>query len=271
MAGALLFERARGGAERDVASKSTPTDLVSEADLASERAIRELLRERRPDDGFLGEEEARVEPARAGCTGSSTRSTEPSTSCSEYRSGASASPCATAPGRSPAPCSTPTATSCSAPAGAPRDADLRARRARARPLPARTSRTSGAPARRGARRRGLATAMVATGLAYDATCAHAQARVLERLVPRVRDIRRFGSAALDLAWTAAGRLRRLLRAHGQAVGHRRRRARSANAPACACSSCPCTRTCRGGSSPRRRRSPSRCSSSSADRRSAAGE
>jgi myo-inositol-1(or 4)-monophosphatase len=29
--------------------------------------------------------------------------------------------------------------------------------------------------------------------------------VLERLVPRVRDIRRFGSAALDLAWTAAGR------------------------------------------------------------------
>ena len=33
----------------------------------------------------------------------------------------------------------------------------------------------------------------------------AQARVLERLVPRVRDIRRFGSAALDLTWTAAGR------------------------------------------------------------------
>jgi myo-inositol-1(or 4)-monophosphatase len=33
----------------------------------------------------------------------------------------------------------------------------------------------------------------------------AQARVLERLVPRVRDIRRFGSAALDLAWTAMGR------------------------------------------------------------------
>ena len=26
-----------------------------------------------------------------------------------------------------------------------------------------------------------------------------------RLLPRVRDIRRFGAAALDLAWTAAGR------------------------------------------------------------------
>jgi myo-inositol-1(or 4)-monophosphatase len=33
----------------------------------------------------------------------------------------------------------------------------------------------------------------------------AQAKVLARLVSRVRDIRRFGSAALDLAWTAAGR------------------------------------------------------------------
>ena len=43
MAGALLLERARAGAEQDVESKSTPTDLVSEADLASERAIRELL------------------------------------------------------------------------------------------------------------------------------------------------------------------------------------------------------------------------------------
>jgi myo-inositol-1(or 4)-monophosphatase len=51
----------------------------------------------------------------------------------------------------------------------------------------------------------LSTAMIATGLAYDATVRRAQARVLERLLPRVRDIRRFGSAALDLAWTAVGR------------------------------------------------------------------
>ena len=58
MAGALLAERARHGAEREVSSKSTPTDLVSEADLASERAIRELLAERRPQDGFVGEEGA---------------------------------------------------------------------------------------------------------------------------------------------------------------------------------------------------------------------
>ena len=47
--------------------------------------------------------------------------------------------------------------------------------------------------------------MVATGLAYDAEVRAAQAGVLRGLVPRVRDIRRFGSAALDLTWTAAGR------------------------------------------------------------------
>jgi myo-inositol-1(or 4)-monophosphatase len=54
-------------------------------------------------------------------------------------------------------------------------------------------------------RRDLATAMVATGFGYDARVRAAQARVLARVLPQVRDIRRFGSAALDLAWTAAGR------------------------------------------------------------------
>ena len=47
--------------------------------------------------------------------------------------------------------------------------------------------------------------MVATGFAYDASVRAAQARVLGRVIPRVRDIRRFGSAALDLCWTALGR------------------------------------------------------------------
>jgi myo-inositol-1(or 4)-monophosphatase len=32
-----------------------------------------------------------------------------------------------------------------------------------------------------------------------------QAEVLRRVLPRVRDVRRGGSAALDLAWTALGR------------------------------------------------------------------
>ena len=56
MAGGLLLERVRAGHEREVSSKSTPTDLVSEADLAAERAIRALLATCRPQDGFVGEE-----------------------------------------------------------------------------------------------------------------------------------------------------------------------------------------------------------------------
>ena len=62
MAGALLAERARDGAEREVASKSTPTDLVSEADLASERAIRELLASGGPTTASWGR---RAAPRRA--------------------------------------------------------------------------------------------------------------------------------------------------------------------------------------------------------------
>ena len=54
-AGAVLLERF-GGPRREVRSKSTPTDLVSEADLEAERALRALLAARRPDDAVLGEE-----------------------------------------------------------------------------------------------------------------------------------------------------------------------------------------------------------------------
>jgi myo-inositol-1(or 4)-monophosphatase len=51
----------------------------------------------------------------------------------------------------------------------------------------------------------VGTAMVATGFGYDARVRASQAVVVARLLPQVRDIRRLGSAALDLAWTAAGR------------------------------------------------------------------
>jgi len=52
----------------------------------------------------------------------------------------------------------------------------------------------------------LAEAMVATGFGYDAAWRAEQAEVMRRLLPAVRDIRRAGSAALDLAWLAAGRI-----------------------------------------------------------------
>jgi myo-inositol-1(or 4)-monophosphatase len=52
----------------------------------------------------------------------------------------------------------------------------------------------------------LERALIATGFAYDPARRGAQAEVVRRVLPAVRDIRRAGSAALDLAWLAAGRL-----------------------------------------------------------------
>jgi len=42
-------------------SKSSETDLVSDADREAERVIRELLSAERPDDGLVGEEGSRIE------------------------------------------------------------------------------------------------------------------------------------------------------------------------------------------------------------------
>jgi myo-inositol-1(or 4)-monophosphatase len=47
---------------------------------------------------------------------------------------------------------------------------------------------------------------VATGFGYAADVRESQARAVARLLPLVRDVRRFGAAALDLAWAAAGRV-----------------------------------------------------------------
>jgi myo-inositol-1(or 4)-monophosphatase len=55
-------------------------------------------------------------------------------------------------------------------------------------------------------RRELRAALVATGFSYDPARRGAQAEMVAALVPQVRDIRRAGAAALDLAWLAAGRL-----------------------------------------------------------------
>jgi myo-inositol-1(or 4)-monophosphatase len=204
MAGALLQERAQRGAEQ-VTSKSTPTDLVSEADVASERAIRELLAARRPQDGFVGEEGGSAESSSGlswvvdpldgtvnflfgipqWCVSVAVRDREGTLAGAVYD-----------PNRGEL-------------FTASRDgpAELRGP-GEARELrgPLRAAARSGRLGdSRSFARDELRSAMVATGLAYDADVREAQGRVLARLVGRVRDIRRFGSAALDLTWTAAGR------------------------------------------------------------------
>jgi myo-inositol-1(or 4)-monophosphatase len=54
--------------------------------------------------------------------------------------------------------------------------------------------------------RSLDRAMVATGFSYEAEHRAEQAKLLVELLPRIRDLRRAGAAALDLAYVATGRV-----------------------------------------------------------------
>ncbi len=194
LAGGLLLDRARDGAEHGVWSKSTPTDLVSEADLAAQRAIRGLLEARRPGDGFLGEEGG----DEAGTSGLRWI-VDPLDGTVNFLFGIPQWSVSVA-----------VADARGAVAGAVydpnRDELFTATRGGAAQLLAPGGRSdlhgrASDPGGGG----GLLSAMVATGLAYDASVRERQAQVLARLAGRVRDIRRLGSAALDLVWTAAGR------------------------------------------------------------------
>jgi len=207
MAGGLLLQRAGHGVEREVASKSTPTDLVSQADLVSQRAIRQLLRERRPADGFVGEEEGESEEGASGLRWI----VDPLDGTVNFLFGIPQWSVSIA-----------VADERGAVAGAVFDPNRKelfsAVRDGAASLQsphgtielhrgsggdvAQERRTGGGAAPGGG---DLASAMVATGFSYDAGVRREQGKVLERLLPHVRDVRRFGSAALDLAWTAAGR------------------------------------------------------------------
>lgn len=203
MGGDLLAERYHHGSERATGSKSSPTDLVSEADVEVERMIRELLEEERPEDSLLGEEGSErdgtsglcwvVDPLDGTvnfllgipqwCVSVAVRDDQ------GPLAGAIYDPLReemfTAGRHSPAVLEEPEKPSLLYPPA---------------PVPKRERRQLEA-----VERAELSEAMVATGFAYGADVRAAQAEVLARLLPRVRDIRRFGSAALDLAWTAAGR------------------------------------------------------------------
>jgi myo-inositol-1(or 4)-monophosphatase len=209
-AGALLLESFRDGREHEIDSKSTPTDLVSEADRLAERVIREGLAADRPQDGFLGEESGASDAGSSGlrwvvdpldgtinflfgvpqwCVSIAVEDAHGSLAGAIYdpiRGELYSSIRGGAP-----TVEVDVALASDAVKGDPPDRDT--------PV-ASESRTLSA-----SRCGELATALLATGFAYDARVRAAQAQVLARAIPCVRDIRRFGSAALDLAWTAAGR------------------------------------------------------------------
>jgi myo-inositol-1(or 4)-monophosphatase len=185
-AGGLLRERFEAGGERATGSKSSATDPVSEADRAAERAIREIIATARPEDAILGEEGGETQE------GAGLRwIVDPLDGTVNFLFGV------------PQWCVSV----------AVHDDDGGIVGVVFDPLRDEIfigEREAGSPTLNGVEVRGseqaeLATALVATGFAYDAGVRERQAQVLARLLPRVRDVRRMGSAALDLAWTAAGR------------------------------------------------------------------
>jgi len=169
-----------------VRSKSTSTDLVSEADERAEQAVVAYLRALRPHDGLVAEEGSASESS----TGFRWL-VDPLDGTINYLYGIPhwcvSVACADARG---------------AIAGAVFD-PIRGELFTA---------ARGAGTQLGGRPIGassvaeLTGALVATGFSYDASERAAQAAIVAKVAGSVRDIRRAGSAALDLAWVAAGRL-----------------------------------------------------------------
>ena len=179
-------------------TKSSATDIVTEMDQRAQDLIRDRLGRARPQDGFLGEEEG-------GAAGGSgvTWVVDPIDGTVNYLYGIAAYAVSVAavvgdpavPGSwAPVAGAVVNPTSgevfhahltggawLEAPGAAPRRLELH-----------------GAPP--------LAQALAGTGFGYDPVRREWQARVVLHVVPRLRDIRRIGSAALDLCAVAAGTL-----------------------------------------------------------------
>jgi myo-inositol-1(or 4)-monophosphatase len=182
-AGALLLERF--GTERVLTTKSTPTDVVSEADLAAERAIREILARRAPDDAVMGEEGEDV-----GGTSGRRWIVDPLDGTVNFLYGFPLWAVSVACEGLVGVVFDPVRDELFA-AVADGPATLNGHELRDLRPPA--------PAE-------LSQALVATGFGYDPARRVLQAEVVSHVLPRARDIRRGGAAALDLAWSAAGRV-----------------------------------------------------------------
>ena len=184
-AGALLRDAFRGP-ELRISAKSTPTDLVSEADHAAEHLIRERLSAARPDDGVLGEEGGDV----AGTSGIRWV-VDPLDGTVNFLFGVPQWAVSIA-------AEDADGTLVGVVYDAERDELFSGERGGLATL-------NGHPIKPSTKR-DMATALIGTGFGYDAEVRRAQATVVARLLPEVRDIRRFGAAAIDLVWTACGRL-----------------------------------------------------------------
>ena len=184
-AGALLREAFRGP-ELRISAKSTPTDLVSEADHAAEHLIRERIAAARPDDGVLGEEGGDTEG-----TSGIRWVVDPLDGTINFLFGVPQWAVSIAAEDSEG-------VLVGVVYDPERDELFSASRGGQATLDGHPITAS--------TKTDMATALIGTGFGYDSEVRRAQAAVVARLLPDVRDIRRFGAAAIDLAWTACGRL-----------------------------------------------------------------
>lgn len=184
-AAALLLD-GLGRTLSEVGTKTTDTDVVTEMDRASEALIAEGILAGRPHDGMLGEEGAR----RAGTSGVRWI-VDPIDGTTNYLYGL--------PGFAVSIAVEVDGVTAAGVVHDPLHRDV-------------FSATRGGGARRNGRpisvtaKRDLATALVATGFAYSPATRSHQARVLEEVLPRVRDVRRLGAASVDLCSVACGRV-----------------------------------------------------------------
>ncbi len=191
-AAARLIRDRRPEQLRVAGTKSSAVDIVTEMDTAAEQLIIDLLMDRRPADGLLGEEGG-LRPGTSGLTW--VIDPIDATVNYLYQVGHYAVSVGVVEGQ-PDPAGWRQMAGCvvdpvaettywaGAGAGAYRDG---------RPLS-------------GPNRVELSQALVATGFGYLSHRRATQARVLAGVLPRVRDIRRMGCASLDLAYVAEGRL-----------------------------------------------------------------
>jgi len=183
--GAVASDGRRRGL-RDVGTKTTATDMVTEYDRACERIVVDGIRSARPDDAIVGEEGAR-HPG-----------TSPYTWCIDPIDGTTnflydLPMWAVSIGV--ADDAGPLAGVVHVPARGETFTAVRGGGAELNGAPIRCN--TGAV---------LEHALVATGFSYDAPSRVRQARRVSRMIDRIRDVRRFGAASIDLCWVACGRL-----------------------------------------------------------------
>lgn len=182
-AGRLVADRI---AEAEVAAtKSSPTDVVTEVDIASEKLIRSRLLEARPDDGFLGEEGGDVESS-SGVVWVA----DPIDGTVNFLYGIPQFAVAIAAQRD----GEVVAGVVHHPVTGETFTAVRGQGARLGDQPIRVSGCVD-----------LSQALVGTGFHYKVEVRTAQVAELARMMPQIRDIRRMGSAALDLCFVACGR------------------------------------------------------------------